>query len=446
MDPYVQQLRRKSKGREKAEENKKRKRMEKREEEEEQEGTESGTSGACSTQQAGSSAGHGASLSDAHAHLQQDDYVTKEFVDQWVQSGMPDQWSTQPAAPTYGPGTEGDEVGCLEQDRALAGAHAIIQSLLFLPKPPAEFFEMCPSYNEHEFPCINLNQTVIDEANALIPSEARSRPGVDTAETLAERLSALGFFDDLLALVGGGSKGNRRYRLNASHSPVARRKAWSLVIKGPFIEKKSGKRVRRMYSYGKPNSRIRTIVHATPMPPPIFNFGAHLLLAMRPFLSEVCRSSPPNHCQLLAYYDLFDSQTGLHKDDHSISDFYDCQGTSRRFTLEEATMQSKGAMVPGSDVLIYTQGPLPMTMKFHFPPKLNRFAKREEYDWHCCMVRPLREGWLLLYRAVDDVNFFHSVDCQQKFDLPAPFPKGEHRFAFVYRWLGPDQEANFPVE
>ena len=439
MDPYVQQLRRKSKGREKAEENKKRKRMEKREEEEEQEGTESGTSGACSTQQAGSSAGHGASLSDAHAHLQQDDYVTKEFVDQWVQSGMPDQWSTQPAAPTYGPGTEGDEVGCLEQDRALAGAHAIIQSLLFLPKPPAEFFEMCPSYNEHEFPCINLNQTVIDEANALIPSEARSRPGVDTAETLAERLSALGFFDDLLALVGGGSKGNRRYRLNASHSPVARRKAWSLVIKGPFIEKKSGKRVRRMYSYGKPNSRIRTIVHATPMPPPIFNFGAHIFLAVRSYLSEVCRSSPPNHCQLMAYYEPFGSKTGIHKDDHTMDDFHDVLFKIK--TVEEAAMQSKGAMLPGSDVLIYTDGPLPMSMYFYYPPEGNRFGPRERYIAHRYMSITMGQGSLLLYKAADDVNFYHGVDFEDDDRYP-----GDYRFAFVYRWLGPFQEANFPVE
>ena len=439
MDPYVQQLRRKSKGREKAEENKKRKRMEKREEEEEQEGTESGTSGACSTQQAGSSAGHGASLSDAHAHLQQDDYVTKEFVDQWVQSGMPDQWSTQPAAPTYGPGTEGDEVGCLERDRALAGAHAIIQSLLFLPKPPAEFFEMCPSYNEHEFPCINLNQTVIDEANALIPSEARSMPGVDTAETLAERLSALGFFDDLLALVGGGSKGNRRYRLNASHSPVARRKAWSLVIKGPFIEKKSGKLVRRMYSYGKPNSRIRTVVHATPMPPPIFNFGAHIFLAVRSYLSEVCRSSPPNHCQLMAYYEPFGSKTGIHKDDHTMDDFHDVLFKIK--TVEEAAMRSKGAMLPGSDVLIYTDGPLPMSMYFYYPPEGNRFGPRERYIAHRYMSITMGQGSLLLYKAADDVNFYHGVDFEDDDRYP-----GDYRFAFVYRWLGPFQEANFPVE
>ena len=446
MIAFKKKIKCKIKALKRAEEERERKKMQKREEEEGEEGTEPSTSGAFATQQAGSSAGHGALLSDPHSHLQQDDHVTKESVDQWVQSGMPDQWSTQPAAPNLGPGTEGYEAGCFEEDRKDAGAHATIQSLVFMPKPDAEFFKMCPSYDQHKFPGISLNQTVIDEANALIPSEAHSRPGVDTAETLAERLGALGFFDELLALKGGGSRGKQRYRLNASHSPVARRKAWSVVIKGPFIEKKSGKPVRRMYSYGKINSRIRTHAHASPMVPPISNLAAHLFLAVRPHLSEVCRSSPPNHCQLLAYYDLFDSKTPMHKDDHSIRHFYECQGTSRRFTLEEATMQSKGAMVPGSDVLIYTQGPLPMTMKFHFPPKHSRFAKSEEYDWHRYMTYPLAEGYLLLYRAVDDVNFFHSVDCQRRFDFPDQFPKGEHRFAFVFRWLGPDQEANFPLE
>jgi hypothetical protein len=435
----LKQLDRKSKALEKAAENKKRKMMEKREEEEEQEGTDPSTSGTCSTQQAGSSADRGASLSDAHAHLQQDDYVTKEFLDQWAQSGMPDQWSTQPAAPSFGPGTSGDKAGCLERDRVHAGAHATIQSLLFLPKPNAEFFKRCPAYDEHEYPGITLNQKLIDEVNALIPSEARSRRGVDTAETLAERLDALGFFDDQLALVAGGSKGNGRYRLNASHSPVARRKAWSVVIKGPFIEKKSGKLVRRMYSYGKPNSRIRTVVHATPMPPPISNLGAHIFLAVRPFLSEVCRSSPPNHCQLMAYYEPFGSKTGIHKDDHTMADFHDVLWKIK--TVEEAAMQSKGAMLPGSDVLIYTDGPLPMSMWFYYPPEGNRFGPREKYIAHRCMSIRMGQGSLLLYKAVDDVNFYHGVD----FEWDDRYP-GDYRFAFVYRWLGPSQEANFPVE
>jgi hypothetical protein len=440
MHALLKQLERRIKGHGKAAENRKRKRMEKMDqEEEEQEGIDPGTSGACSTQQAGSSASHGTSLSDAHAHLQQDDYVTKEFVDQWVQSGMPDHWSTQPAAPSFGPGTSGDKAGCLERDRVRAGALATIQSLLFLPKPNAEFFKRCPSYNEHEYPGITLNQKLIDEVNALIPSEARSRRGVDTAETLAERLDALGFFDDLLALEGGGSNGNRRYRLNASHSPVARRKAWSVVIKGPFIEKKSGKLVRRMYSYGKPNSRIRTVVHATPMPSAISNFGAHLFLAVRPFLSEVCRSSPPNHCQLMAYYEPFGSKTGIHKDDHTMDDFHDVLWKIK--TVKEAAMQSKGAMLPGSDVLIYTDGPLPMSMWFYYPPEGNRFGPRERYIGHHSMSIRMGQGSLLLYKAVDDVNFYHGVD----FEWDDRYP-GDYRFAFVYRWLGPSQEANFPVE
>jgi len=442
MDELLKQLDRQSKA-ETAEAKKKRKMMDRvrKNKEESQEDTDLSASGACSTQQADSSAEHGVSPSDAHAHLQQDDQVTTEFVEQWVQSGMPDLWSTQPAAPSFGPGTSGDKVGCLERDRVDAGAHATIQSLLFLPKLNAEFYAefYIISFNEHEFPGITLNQKVIDEVNALIPSEARSRRGVDTAETLAERLDALGFFDDLLALEGGGSNGDRRYRLNASHSPVARRKAWSVVIKGPFIEKKSGKLVRRMYSYGKPNSRIRTVVHATPMPPPIFNFGAHIFLAVRSYLSEVCRSSPPNHCQLMAYYEPFGSKTGIHKDDHTMDDFHDVLFKIK--TVEEAAMRSKGAMLPGSDVLIYTDGPLPMSMYFYYPPEGNRFGPRERYIAHRYMSITMGQGSLLLYKAADDVNFYHGVDFEDDDRYP-----GDYRFAFVYRWLGPFQEANFPVE
>ena len=141
MDELLKQLDRQSKA-ETAEAKKKRKMMVRvrKNEEESQEDTDLSASGACSTQQADSSAEHGVSPSDAHAHLQQDDQVTKEFVEQWVQSGMPDLWSTQPAAPSFGPGTSGDKVGCLERDRVDAGAHATIQSLLFLPKPNAEFY------------------------------------------------------------------------------------------------------------------------------------------------------------------------------------------------------------------------------------------------------------------------------------------------------------------
>ena len=107
MIAFKKKLKCKIKALKRAKEERERQKMQRREEEEGEEGTEPSTSGAFSTQQAGSSASHGALLSDAHSHLQQDDHVTKPSVDQWVQSGMPDQWSTQPAAPNLGPGTKG---------------------------------------------------------------------------------------------------------------------------------------------------------------------------------------------------------------------------------------------------------------------------------------------------------------------------------------------------
>ena len=110
-------------------------------------------------------------------------------------------------------------------------------------------------------------------------------------------------------------------------------------------------------------------------------------------------------------------------------------------TVEEAAMQSKGAMLPGSDVLIYTDGPLPMSMSFYYPPKDNPFGPRERYIGHRCMRIRMGQGSLLLYKAADDVNFYHGVDFENDDRYP-----GDYRFAFVYRWLGLFQEANFPVE
>lgn len=141
----------------------------------------------------------------------------------------------------------------------------------------------------------------------------------------------------------------------------------------------------------------------------------------------------------MAYYEPFGSKTGIHKDDHTIHDFH--KVLFKTMTVEEAAMQSKGAMLPGSDVLIYTDGPLPMTMYFYYPPEGNRLGPREQYAWHLSMSVRMGQGSLLLYKAADDVNFYHGVDFE--FDDRDP---GDYRFAFVYRWLGPSQRANFLVE
>ena len=58
------------------------------------------------------------------------------------------------------------------------------------------------------------------------------------------------------------------------------------------------------------------------MPWAVSELGVQCFLSVRHVLADVCANSPPNHCQLMAYYGLFDSKCGRHKDDHDIETFY----------------------------------------------------------------------------------------------------------------------------
>ena len=273
--------------------------------------------------------------------LKAPNYVTQVYVDMLVEARKPDLRLTQPAlAPEKGPGSYFDTHFYQEiaEAREIGGAHADIQSQVFYPDDDPTF-----------------DPKVVKNALSLVPLKVRPRKR-DRAETLARRVADACFFDELMALAhGNGRKGAKRVRLNETQYAQPRRKNWSLVTKDVH-QNEAGDLVRTMYAYGKPNSRIRTEVHATPMPPQIFAMGDHLSTIVRHHLAEVCKSSPPNHCQMLAYYGLFGSEMGLHKDDHTIADFHSVLTKDR--TLEEAAQQSKGAMVPGSDVLIYTDAPV----------------------------------------------------------------------------------------
>ena len=201
-----------------------------------------------------------------------------------------------------------------------------------------------------------------------------------------------------------------------------------------------GQWVRTMYAYGKPNSRIRTDVDATPMPREIAELGVQCFLAVRHVLADVCKSSPPNHCQLLGYYGLFDSKIGRHKDDHTIQDYYDLLDGKK--SIEEAINSSKGSMLAGSDVLIYSAGPLPVRFAWAFAPADDPFAKREMHEVHPHMTIDLRHGSLFVFKAIDDVRFFHEVCIDWKHSDVHPC---DYRFAYVFRWLGEEQQYDFPV-
>ena len=292
---------------------------------------------------------------------------------------------------------------------------------------------------------------LVEAACSIIPDEIRSRQG-DTAEGLVQRLSESKFYEEMHALKGGGREGKKRVNLNDTEYGQPRRRSWSVVIKDVHVDA-NGTPVRTMYKYGRENSRIRCKSNAAPMPKAVFELGARCFMAVRHMLADVCDSSPPNHCQALGYYGLFDPKMGLHKDDHRLDDFRSfqvkCQLARNRGQpldastyadcLEAEARKSKGAMLPGSDVMIFSVGTMSMTLDFFFPPKGRPYTKRDNYVTHVIYKCPMGNGYLTVFKAVDDFNFYHMV-------LPVVYAQlHQYRIAFVFRWLGVQQVKDFPV-
>ena len=316
-------------------------------------------------------------------------------------STLPDEWAPPKARARFGPGT----LSHTAEDRIPYAK----RTLRLAAMPMSSEFKL------------ELDKSVADAALAIVPDELRSTAD-DDAETLAARIAQTQFFDELDPLAAGGRKGKKRLRLNSSMLSQTRRKAWSVEVKDAHLDG-DGQLVRTMYAYGKPNSRIRTAVHATPMPWPIFELGAQCQSAARHLLSGVCASSPPNHCQLLGYYGLFNTKTGRHKDDHCKQDFVDVMlGLPFGSSVEDAVLRSKGAMAPGSDVLIYSSGPLPVLFSWSFTREdLGHFVGREMYEIHPYLQIPLCDGSLFVFKAVDiDWRFV------ERFAKP-----GDYRFALT---------------
>ena len=69
-----------------------------------------------------------------------------------------------------------------------------------------------------------LNKSVVAAALALVPSELKSKKN-DTVDMLILRIASTNWFDQLDALVAGGSKGKKRVRLNATDYSQPRRKS-----------------------------------------------------------------------------------------------------------------------------------------------------------------------------------------------------------------------------
>ena len=319
----------------------------------------------------------------------------------------------------FGPGCATHAPGNQEAICAATGSLYIPQSMVFQPA---------------------LDPGVAEAAMDVVPDDIKSRKG-DNKANLVKCISNEGFYDNLHALHGGNGcrKRKKRVPLNETDYSQPRRKSFSVVIKDVHLDK-AGHPVRTMYRYGKQNSRIRTDATATPMPHEILELGTQCWRSIRHVLStDVCTSSPPNHCQVLGYYGLLDSKIGRHKDDHHLGDLH--RVLFGAMPVEKAVMKGKGAMSPGSDVLVYSAGPLPMLFKWCYAPRKGPFAPRKGHSVHPDMQIRLEHGSLFVFKAIDDLCFYHEVSIDW-----STAELIDYRLAFVFRWLDGRHACDFPVD
>jgi hypothetical protein len=259
--------------------------------------------------------------------------------------------------------------------------------------------------------------SVAQSVNALLP-DALFPHASDTADSLASRLSASDFLDPIVVRdCGNGRRG--LVPLNETKHAQPRRVSWSVTFSALGAD---GNPELQLLQY--PHAYHQS-VHCRPMPMPVFNLGVELWRVAWPYLTEVCLQSPPDHCELLCYYTLFNSSMGRHRDNFSPQDLaeYFVSGKDPR-------SGAKRAQLADSNVLIWSVGNAPMTLHLSFPRSIADAGKAKLYVKHPTLSFRLCGGTLFVFAPLDDLFFCH--ECCFSSTTPG------HRFSFVYRWLRTD--------
>ena len=304
-----------------------------------------------------------------------------------------------------------------------------------------------------------LTQFAVAGALECIPKSLLPKAS-DTADVLVERLGRSSFLDDAHVLRAGNGKRKRgqsmRIRLNASTYKAPRRKSWSVVVEGEWVDA-DGDSVVALYNYNA-YGRTAQDVRCAPMPQPVFGLGVHLWLAAREHLCEESRLSPPTHCQLLFYYCIFNSSMGT--SDRALQrpqsshlrltvrlalmrlagrhhDNYTIQHTRARLAGEEEEGGSthagqENSQRIGSEVLLYTEGSVAMDCALSFPPSDDLGCDIHRYVTRAALTIRLGKGTLFILKACDDEFLCHEAAFPQA--TVHNKPQG-HRLCFVFRWL-----------
>ena len=313
---------------------------------------------------------------------------------------------------------------------------------------------------------ILLTEPEIDEevgsVISSIPAPLQAQAG-DTPDSLLKRLFETNFFD-----------GNHPAFQNIadSHWPRATylgplppfSRSWSAVANGPHYDA-LGDLVCSMFCL-PPDGAGSSVAPPHQMPRALLPFLAGIFYSGRqPFRvphAQISTSTPPNHCELLAFYSLLGSRTSVRRQNNAssftaqeLAELYQEPPREAFFhsphPRQEAILRShsqNGPLVRGSDVLVYNAGPCKARIHFHMPmadPTSPAVFEARSHDWETRRVeaRPCGGGhgepprydataaiWpdqIFVIRPLDDLLGPSFIEIEG----------GEegHCFLFLFRWV-----------
>ena len=260
----------------------------------------------------------------------------------------------------------------------------------------------------------------------------------DTRETLKERLAQSDLLDAIHVLKAGNGKGGR-VALNGTNYKQPRRMSSSLAA-GQASMDEDGHLIQPLYGYTH-YGRALSDARCRLMPDPVLQLMLRLWHIAKPYLSAASRASPPTACQLLFFYVLFGSSMGRHRDRFTTADFQQYLQALRdgksEGDLDPVASQASHpgySQKAGTEVLVWTDGNTPMTLKLSFPDPKNPLGGKATYIVNAKFSVKCSEGTLFIFTPFDDFFFCHE-SAFDDVDLDVETNAAGHRFAYVFRWL-----------
>jgi len=272
--------------------------------------------------------------------------------------------------------------------------------------------------------------SIMDRVRALIPSNHFPIEG-DTPESIAKRLASSEFLDAIHVLKGG--KGPSRIALNSTTYPQPRRVTWSEKASTPLEPEDD---LHSLYAYTQ-FARHPEDWRCRLMPPPICDLKRYLHSQARSagVLSGYFYDNEPTACQVMFYYGAFRGSIGRHRDNFN-TDHY-IQHLANEHVVEggHSPTPDENSQMANSDVLIWTDGNAGMNFHLSFPPAPDRSVSRDKYICTPTFTIPCAIGTLLVFKAIDDLNFCHEASFPSVAALQGNSLTAVYRVAYVFRWL-----------